>query len=381
MTPSDSNRLTCFATCAPGLESILHQEVKELSLPKVERQVGGVRFEASRQDVWRANLWLRTPVRILARVARFSAPDEKALYEGALRVGWSKWLAPDGKLWIDAQTKRSTVDHSRFAAQRVKDAIVDSLRTKSGVRPSVDRDDYDLRVHLHLSSDRATLSVDTSGEPLHKRGWRTAQGRAPLAENLAAALVLDSGWDRRSPFLDPCCGSGTLLVEAAALAAGIPPGAWRKQFAFERLPGHDARRWQAMKEEAIASAKPTPKLTLVGYDRSPERVEQTTEHLKSIGFTGRAQVEIADARRFEPKSGWNGWIVSNLPYGERVDRSDAAMELSRRFGVRLREHASGYHTSLLVGGTKQADLLELPETRRSEWLSSGVDRVVVHAKL
>src|SRR5262249_27034974 len=158
---------------------------------------------------------------------RFEARDADALYAAVLALEWERFLAPEGRLAVQAQTRESVLDHSQFLEQRVKDAVVDRFRSRAGTRPSVDLDDPDLRIHLHLFRDRATLSLDTSGEALHKRGWRLHQGRAPLAENLAAAVVLLSGWDRRAPFVDPFCGSGTLPIEAAWLAAGIAPGSRR----------------------------------------------------------------------------------------------------------------------------------------------------------
>ena len=205
-----NRRTTFFVTCAPGVEPILHGEARGLGFARVERQVGGIRFEGTMQDAWRANLWLRTAVRVLRRESRFEAASESALDAGVSAVDWSRFLRPDGLLWVDAQTRESGLDHSHFIAQRVKDAIVDQVRAADGTRPTVERDGADVRVHLHLFRDRATLSVDTSGASLHRRGWRTAQGRAPLAETLAAAVVLQSSWDRRSPSgCGRCAGSVT----------------------------------------------------------------------------------------------------------------------------------------------------------------------------
>src|SRR5262245_2638621 len=187
MAPAE--RSVFFVTCARGVEPVLHAEAKALRLAKLERQVGGVRFEGTRADAWRANLLLRTAVRVLERRARFSAPDADALYAAAREVPWERWLAPEGSLAVQAQSSESVLDHTQFLEKRVKDAVVDRFRAATGTRPAVDREDPDLRIHLHLWRDRATLSLDTSGEALHRRGWRVHQGRAPLAENLAAALA------------------------------------------------------------------------------------------------------------------------------------------------------------------------------------------------
>ncbi|MEO6710243.1 MAG: THUMP domain-containing protein, partial [Planctomycetota bacterium] len=197
-----------FVTCAPGLEPLLHAEARELKLSKVERQVGGIQFEGTLADAMRANLWMRTAVRVLLRVARFDASDDKLLYAGASTVDWNRFLKSDGSFAIDAHTNASVLDHTLFIEQRVKDAIVDGFRAREGRRPDVDKDDPDLSVHVHLVKNRATLLVDTSGESLHKRGWRRYQGRAPISETLAAALVMYSGWDLRAPLIDLFCGGG-----------------------------------------------------------------------------------------------------------------------------------------------------------------------------
>ena len=180
---------TYFVTCAPGIEPLLHGEIKALKLGRVERQVGGVKFFGSQQDAWRVNLWLRTAVRVLMRVARFPASSEDALYAGAREVDWTAYLRSDSTLWIDCQCKDSTLTHSRFIAQRVKDAICDQLRTRGMERPTIQREAAALRVHVHLSRDRCTLSLDTSGESLHRRGWRQHQGKAPLGERRIPATV------------------------------------------------------------------------------------------------------------------------------------------------------------------------------------------------
>lgn len=373
-------RHTFFATCAPGIEPLLHAEARELGLARLERQVGGVRFEGTLQDAWRANLWLRTAVRVLLRLSRFEAPTEEALYEGVAAEDWSRWLGVEGRLWVDAQTRDSALDHSRYLAQKVKDAVVDQLRTPAGARPEVDREAYDLRLHLHLYRDRATLSVDTSGESLHKRGWREHQGRAPLAETLAAAVVLASGWNRRAPLLDPFCGTGTLLVEGGMLAAGLPPQALREGFAFEAFPGHDARAWSKLKDDALAAAAPPRKLQLVGSDTEASRIEEASAHLARVGLGELGRLEVADARSFAPRPGWNAWVASNLPYGERVGGA-GAVELARRFGGRLRGGCSGYHAALLVGGEPQADALGLPGAARATIVNGGLACELVTAAL
>lgn len=373
-------RHTFFATCAPGLEPLLHEEVRALRLGKVERQVGGVLFVGDVRDAWRANLELRTAVRVLLRLERFEARDGDELYAKVGRHDWRPWLKPDGVLWVQAQSRESQLDHTRFVAQRVKDAIVDQLRREDGTRPSVERERADLRVHLHLWRDRATLSIDTSGESLHKRGWRVAQGRAPLPETLAAAVVMASGWDRRAPLVDPFCGGGTLLVEGAWLATNTAPGSLRERFAFEGWPSHAPEPWRKMRAAARAARRPAPKLRLVGADLDRDRVAEARANAEAAGVGDCIELERADAREFAPRPGWNACVVSNLPFGERVRGGDL-VRLHRDFGRILRERCAGYRCALLAGDDALADALGLEGARRSTVMLGGTERVLVTAEL
>lgn len=375
-------RWTFFATCAPGVEPILHREVKELGLPRPERQVGGVKFEGTMADGRRANLWLRTAVRVLRREARFQAPSEAALLEGAGAVEWGRFLRPDGRLWIDAQSNESALHHTRYLCQLVKDVIVDQVRSADGERPVIEREDADLRVHLHLFRDRATLSVDTSGASLHRRGWRRFQGVAPLAETLAAALVLRCDWDRRSPLVDPFCGTGTVLVEGAMIAAGAAPGLTRKRFGFEGWSGHDAAAWAAEREAARAAARPPGKLRLVGHDLEAARLDETLAHVAGhpivAPMADGLSLERVDAREFEHRPGWNAAVISNLPYGERV--GDDVEALHGAFGARLAA-LSGDSVCLLTGSSRLAGLLRLKGHDRERILNGGIECQVVTATI
>jgi 23S rRNA G2445 N2-methylase RlmL len=333
-----------FVTCAPGIEPVLHEELRALKLAKVERQVGGCYFEGTLRDAMRVNLWLRTAVRVLMRVARFRAADADELYAGAREVDWSRFVAANGTLVVDAHSSQSALDHTLFVAQRVKDAIADSFREASGARPSVVKDGADLGVYAHLSRDRCTLLVDTSGETLHKRGWRRFQGRAPLAETLAAAIVMLSEWDQRAPLLDPFCGSGTILIEAALMARNVAPGSFRERFGFERWREHDAPTWRRLRAEARASQRETPKLVLAGFDRDAKTLDGARENARAAGVLDGIRFERADALDFAPRPGWNAWVVTNPPYGERIG---GERELLRRFGELLRERCAGYRVAVL----------------------------------
>ena len=361
-----------FATCAPGVEPALHAEAKELRLAKVERQVGGVGFCGTMADAWRANLWLRTAIRVLRRVARFRATSGDELYAAARDVAWEELLAPAGSLLVDARSRRSRLDHTHYVEQRVKDAVVDRFRERAGARPDVDKERPDLRINAHLFEDRVTLSVDTSGDSLHKRGWRRRQGRAPLAETTAAALVLLSGWDRRAPLLDPFCGSGTILVEAALLASRVAPGL-RRRFGFEGWLDHDAAGFAAVKERARAEAVTPRKLRLLGWDVDPARVEEARENAAAAGVDELVSVDTGDARELDPRPGWNAWIVTNPPYGERVGRPAELRALYRRFGDVLHQRCAGYRLGLLSGNPRLRKELGYPRAKRTPIVHGGLD--------
>jgi len=351
---------------------MLHREATGLRLAKVERQVGGVRFEGTLRDAWRANLHFRTAIRVLLRVARFPAANDDALYRGVQEIDWRRFLASDGRLVVAAQTNESDLDHSLFVEQRTKDAIVDQFLTRGGTRPSVDKESPDLGIHVHLWRNRCTVSVDTSGVSLHKRGWRRFQGQAPLAETLAAAIVLFSGWDRRAPLLDPFCGSGTLLTEAGLMAGGVPPGAFRSEFGFERFPGHDVAGWQALRTAALQEQEFPRRLTLRGCDSDAEAIDGARENLDSAGLTGKIELEVGDALDMELKAGWNAWIVTNPPYGERVGSESQLLGLYRAFGDLLRERAGGYRLALLSGNPQLTQALGLEGGERANLLNGAI---------
>lgn len=370
-----TSRSSYFATCAPGVEPVLHAEAKELGLARVERQVGGVYFEGTRLDAWRANLRLATAVRVLERVARFGAADADALHAGATELAWERWLAPEGSLAVQAQSSLSALDHTQFIEQRVKDAIVDRFRARAGTRPSVDRDDPDLRVHVHVYKDRATVALDTSGEALHKRGWRRHQGRAPLAETLAAALLRLSGWDRRAPLVDPFAGSGTILIEGARWAAGIAPGE-RRSFGFERWLDHDARAYAALRARELAAAPPRKPPVFLGLELDPERAREASENAEAAGVADRVRIEVGDARQLELRPGWNACLVTNAPYGVRVGPEQDPLELLRALGARLRAGAQGTQLAVLVGRSEHAKALGLRGLERHALVNGGLECLV-----
>jgi len=351
-----------FATAPHGAEDLLVTELLALGVEAPKQRIGGVAFAGPLALGYRACLWSRTASRVLLRIAELSAVDGDALYQDASAIAWHEHLAPGATFAIAAAGQAgpaSGIDNSHFGALRIKDALVDQLRERRGDRPDVSVDAPDLRLRLHLAGDRATLSVDLSGEGLHRRGYRVASVAAPLRENLAAAVLLRAGWTGREPAcVDPMCGSGTLLIEAAWIAADIAPGLLRERFGFVGWAGHDARLWAELEAEAEARrsaglAKPMPRL--IGYDAAPEAVRAALACVEAAGLHGLIHVEtrsLADVEaptlHARPDAG-AGLVVSNPPWGERLGTVRELESLYAAIGRVLRERFAGWNAAILTG--------------------------------
>jgi putative N6-adenine-specific DNA methylase len=372
---SNQTRSTFFATCAPGLEPILHKEIADLRFAKVERQVGGVRFDGTDKDMMKANLWLRTAGRVLKRLARFEAHGSEPLYRGVKDLPWELYLKKGGTLRVDAQTKDSELDHSRFVEQRIKDAVVDHVTALGHPRPEVVGEEADLRIHAHLFRNRVTLSLDSSGSGLRKRGYRVENGRAPLAETLAAGMVLASHWNGKAPMIDPFCGSGTLLIEAAMFACNMAPGRYRSSFGFQSWPGYVPKVFNKMMAEATAGERPLGKTRIIGHDKSPGHLRQAQTNVDAAGFGEQIALSVEDARDFTPLKGWNASIITNPPYGVRVSESEEMEPLYSDFAECLREHAEGCRLTVLTQA-ELVDTLDLGPGKQTLLRNGAIDCVL-----
>ena len=239
-----------FATTAKGLEDVLAAELQRYGAKQVKPENGGASFSGSMVDGYRACLWLRTANRVLLPLKNFACPSEKALYEGVYSLAWEDRMTPEMTLAVDANLRDSAITHSRYAALKTKDAIVDRVRDRCGARPNVEPKNPDLRINLHLARNQCTVSLDLAGTGMHRRGYRRDPTIAPLKETLAAGLVALSEWDRQSHFVDPMCGSGSLPLEAALLASDTASGLLTADFGFQRWPDFDAAAWKQLLAEA-----------------------------------------------------------------------------------------------------------------------------------
>jgi 23S rRNA (guanine2445-N2)-methyltransferase / 23S rRNA (guanine2069-N7)-methyltransferase len=337
------------------MEYLLRDELAALGA-RAREVLAGVHFEGELKHAYLACLWSRLASRVLLPLAEFDAPDPDALYAGAMAVDWSRHFAPDATLAIDASVSQSAITHSHYATLRVKDAIVDQCREHFGMRPDIAIERPAIRLNLRLHKDRATLSLDLSGEPLHRRGWRRDQGEAPLKENLAAAMLLRARWpeiySQGGALLDPMCGSGTLLIEGALMAADVAAGLQRQHFGFLAWRGHEEALWQSLCDEAAARAQEglrNLRACFFGSDAAPLMIEVAKKNAQSAGVAGFVQLQRHDVAHMQRPSGYEtGLVITNPPYGERMGERDEVPMLYRTLGTRLREDFSGWRAAVLV---------------------------------
>jgi putative N6-adenine-specific DNA methylase len=322
-----------FATCARGLEKLLAQELQVLGARAVQPGRGGVGFDGDRTLLYRANLWLRTAIRVLQPVleATVHSPDE--LYDAVQSVDWSSYLTPEHTLAVDANVRDSAITHSQYAARRVKDAICDQFRQRTGRRPNVDPDEPLVPLNLHIHRNVAVLSLDSSGQSLHKRGYRPVLTKAPLNEALAAGLLLLSGWQGTTAFLDPMCGSGTLPIEAAWIAGRRAPGLTRKRFAFQSWLDFDIAAWTELRDEARRQMATHLPVRIVGMDARRDVVDSAQKNARAAGVGHWLQFSTADIAHFQPPDELQGTVLVNPPYGERLGRSSDLHPLYRQLGA------------------------------------------------
>lgn len=348
-----------FATCGRGIEPILADELRRLGAADVAPGRGGVRFAGDRALLYRANLWLRTAVRVLWPIleADVATPDE--LYDAVGTIDWAAWMTPEHTLAVDCNVRDSAITHSQYAARRVKDAICDQFVARCGRRPSVDVEAPMLGFNLHIYRNHAVLSLDSSGDSLHKRGYRPIQTKAPLNEALAAALVLRTGWPGTTPFIDPMCGSGTLPIEAAWIALRRPPGLTRKRFGFMGWMDYDVAEWAELRDEARRGVGRTLPAVVTGSDVRGDAVSFAIDNARAAGIGHLLRFTKANVRDLTPPEGEPGVILCNPPYGERIGEEKDLFPLYRLLGEVFRTRCVGWQAWVFTGNARLADAIGL----------------------
>ncbi len=351
----------CAATCTRGLEEVLAAELAALGVASCQVGRGAVRFRAGVAALLRANLSLRTAMRILVELAEGPAGSREALYALAAGAPWEEWVSRGQTVAVTVAGQGGAFLNTSFAALIVKDALVDRMRDRLGWRPDVDRGDPDVRVWVHLAGDRAAVGTDSTGEPLSHRGYRPRGGPAPLAETLAAGILLLAGYEGGVPLLDPMCGTGTLAIEAALLATGTGPGLHR---------GFACERWHFLPAAALAEARAEARarvrramFAVAGRDVDPRAVAAAAANARAAGVGDSVTIERGDARSLSvPGPGW--LIVANPPYGQRLGAGDDLAALYRDLGEALRRDAQGCTAWLLAGDPELIKAIHLRPSRR-----------------
>lgn len=369
MSPQANAKL--FAPCPRGLEDALGAELAALGASAITGVAGGVAFEGDTGVIYRVNLWSRIATRVLLRL--FSQPyrSEDDVYRAAHAVDWPAQFEVGRSIRVYLTAQRCPLKSLDFLTLRIKDAVCDGFRAALGRRPDVDTRAPDVRIHAFLDATQFTLYLDTSGEPLFKRGARAAAGEAPLKENLAAGILKLTGWQPGTALLDPMCGGGTFLVEAALMALDIAPGGARS-FGFEKLKSFDSALWQELRAEAEARRKPAVALPIYGSDLYGDTLKLARANLQAAGLDAAVQLKQANALEISAPAA-NGVLVTNPPYGERMGEQQELAEFYPKFGDALKQKFAGWNCYILSADMNLPKLIKLQVSKRTPLYNGALE--------
>lgn len=348
-----------------GLEEVLSHELRKLGARDIELHSRAVSFTGDLGVVYKCNLYLRTALRILVPIAAFEVENEQDLYNGIKRINWEKYMGVDDTLGIDTVLTTPLFSHSQFISQKAKDAIADQFREKYDKRPNVDLDKPTLRIHLHIVNNQCAVALDSSGESLHKRGYRDKINLAPINECLAAGLVLLSGWTPHRNLVDPMCGSGTILIEAALIAANIPPGYYKEDFGFMRWQRYlpfDKELWDKIQEAALNKISEEVKSKIYGGELSHNVARKAKENLKHAKVEDLVHIRECDMVMFDAPEG-GGTVIINPPYGERMAKDDLPL-LYKKIGDTFKQRFAGYDCWIITSNMEALKYVGLKASRR-----------------
>ncbi len=354
-----SKKLNLFVTCAKNLEGLLEDELIRLGATNTKQTVAGVAFTGDLAFMYRVCLWSRLANRVLLHLGSCNAEDAEALYEGVSKINWTDHIKDDGSLAVDFAGVSAAINNSYFGALKVKDAIVDQIRKKTGRRPNIDKENPDVRVNVYLNKGEATISLDLSGDSLHFRGYRNIPGEAPLKETLAAAILYRSNWlefaGQGLPLFDPMCGSGTILIEAAMMAQDYAPALMREKFGFMGWVNHDQSLWNKLLSEASDrkyQGAQKCKVIIGGADLNHQAITIAKRCIHNVGLEN-VVVEVGGVKDVKPidfNFSVNGLVVTNPPYGKRLEKEqDKLVELYSSLGGSLRNNFVGWTAAIFTG--------------------------------
>jgi len=352
-----------LAVTSNGLENLLVEELTRLGIADAKPVQAGVKFKASNEQIYRCCLWSRLASRFVRVISEFTCQDDMDLYLSTTSVNWANYFHSSKTFVVDFNGTNREIRNSQYGAMKVKDAVVDCFEKKNLPRPSISKDRADLRIHVRLHNDKALLGIDMVGSGLHVRGYRTESGRAPLRETLAAAIILRSGWDATKSFLDPMCGSGTLVIEAAMMAANIAPGLKREKWCFESLLDFDKELWTEVKSEASVQAKRGVNKTdakFFGFDNDSRVLQTAKDNARRAGVENLIHFELGDASELKKPEGFDdGVIVCNPPYGERLGTHPGLIALYTAFGAQLKSEFGGCQASIFSSSDELLSCLRM----------------------
>lgn len=360
---------TMIAKTMAGLEDVLAEELIALGANNLEIGKRMVSFDGDLALMYKANIHCRTALRVLRPVYEFKAKNTDEIYKKVKAMNWYEHLTEDSTFAIDAITFSDYFTHSKFVAYRVKDAIVDYFMQKMGKRPSVDVKNPDLFINFHIAHDKCTLSFDSSGESLHKRGYRVEQTEAPLNEVLAAGMILKTGWRGESDFIDPMCGSGTLLIEAAMIAMNIPPGIYRQHFSFEKWKNFNAELFEMIYNDDSGEREFTHKI--YGSDISADAINIAVKNIKSAGVEKYIDLKVLPFEKYTEVPAQEGILVTNPPYGERIKPEDLT-GLYEKIGERLKHVFTGYSAWILSYKKECFDKIGLKPSKKIQLVNGSL---------
>ena len=357
-----------------GFEEILAKELEKLGAQDVEIGTRAVSFKGDKGFMYKANLFLRTALKILKPIYYFRATNDQNLYKGIQSMDWSKYLNADQTFVIDSTIHSDNFKHSQFVSQKSKDAIVDQFRERTGQRPSVDKDFPDLRINIHIDRDQVSVALDTSGDSLHHRGYRTATNIAPINEVLAAGMVILSGWDGQTDFLDPMCGSGTILAEAAMIACNIPANINRKEFAFEKWNDWDNDLFDQIVDSLLKRTREFH-YTIKGYDKAPSAVSKAKDNIANANLSEYITIEQKNFFDTQKETSGPLHLLFNPPYGERLD-----IELERFYremGDTMKQHYPGTNAWFITGNLEALKFVGLKPSRKIKLFNGSLEARLV----
>lgn len=361
-----------FATCGRGMEPILSREIESIGAKDIKAGRGGVYFSGDQAILYKANLWLRTAVRVLRPIFEGPVRSPEELYDAVFSIDWFRYMTPNHTLAVDCNVRDSYITHSQYASRRVKDAICDQFRERTGVRPSVDVERPMVGMNLHISRNRATLSLDASWDSLHKRGYRPIQTRAPLNESLAAGLLLSCGYDGTEPLVDPLCGSGTFCIEAAGIALNRAPGLTRNWFGFHGWIDFDKGLWSAIRDDARRSLKQILPYSITGTDVHRGAINSALDNAKAAELGRQIRFDVTELRQARPPAGKPGLIICNPPYGERLGEEQEWLPLYRDLGELVKAHWPGWRLAVFTSSDRLAQTIEMKVKRQTPFYNGSL---------